>query len=345
MPDIQAKLKFLQTPAAYGESGPLLACVETHMSWLFLLEQRVFKLKKPVSFPFLDFTTLKAREFYCREEVRLNARLAPAIYLGVMALQWQDGAFALLPEARLPAGGETVDWLVVMRRLPGDRMLLQRLASHAMAPPDLDALVELLGRFYRAAPVAPVSVADYLARFQREQAANRQVLLRPQFQLRDAALAIERLGTALAQGADLLRARAAGRRVLEGHGDLRPDHVFLLQPPVVIDCLEFNPQLRQVDPFDEMAYLGLECEMAGAPWIGGYLSAGVADALGDPPPPGLLHLYTAQRALLRARLAMAHLLDSQPRSPEKWPPLAQRYIGRALAASAAFIATTPHGRS
>lgn len=345
MPDIEAKLKFLQTPAAYGESGPLLECVETHMSWLFLLEQRVFKLKKPVSFAFLDFTTLKAREFYCREEVRLNARLAPAIYLGVMALQWHDGALALVPEAQLPAAGETVDWLVAMRRLPSDRMLLQRLASHAIAPQDLDALIDLLGRFYRAAPVAPVTVADYLARFQREQAANREVLLRPQFRLRDAARVIERLGTALAQGADLLRARAAGRRVLEGHGDLRPDHVFLLQPPVVIDCLEFNPQLRQVDPFDEMAYLGLECEMAGAPWIGAYLTAGVADALADPPQPGLLHLYTAHRALLRARLAMAHLLDPQPRSPEKWPPLAQRYIARALAASDAFIAAKPHGRS
>jgi aminoglycoside phosphotransferase family enzyme len=343
MPDIEAKLKFLQAPETYGESGPYLECIETHMSWVFLVDKWVFKLKKPVCFPFLDFTTLKAREFYCREEVRLNARMAPAIYLGVVALQWHDGAFALVPEAQLPAPGETVDWLVLMRRLPLHRMLLQLIATHNVAPKDIDALVDLLGTFYRAAPVAGVSTNDYLARFQHEQVSNRELLLRPQFQLRDAALAIDRLGVALSQGADLLRARASGGRVLDGHGDLRPDHVFLLQPPVVIDCLEFNPQLRQVDPFDEIAYLSLECEMAGAPWIGPHLMAGVAAALGDPPQPTLMHLYTAHRALLRARLAMAHLLDPQPRSPEKWPPLAERYMTRALAATDAFTSTMRHG--
>lgn len=190
-------------------------------------------------------------------------------------------------------------------------------------------MIHVLSAFYRTAPAAPVSANDYLARFQYEQASNREVLLRPQFQLRDAALAIDRLDVALSKGADLLRARASSHRVLDGHGDLRPDHVFLLQPPVVIDCLEFNPQLRQVDPFDEMAYLSLECEMAGAPWIGPLLVSGVAKALCDLPRPDLMHFYTAHSALLRARLAMAHLLDPQPRSPDKWPPLAERYIALA----------------
>lgn len=104
------------------------------MSWVFLLEQRVYKLKKPVCFPFLDFTTLKAREFYCREEVRLNARMAPDIYLGVVALQRNNGTFALVPDAQLPAPGETVDWLVLMQRLPLQHMLLQRIVTHQVAP-------------------------------------------------------------------------------------------------------------------------------------------------------------------------------------------------------------------
>lgn len=343
MPDMAAKLKFLQTPASYGRAGAQLECIETHMSWIFLLEQQVFKLKKPVRFPFLDFTTLQAREFYCREEVRLNARLAPGVYLGVVALQWCDGAFMLVPQAHLPAAGETVDWLVVMRRLPLPRMLNQLIVSQQVAPPDMAALVAVLAAFYRAAPVAPVGARDYLARFSCELALNREVLLRPQFQLRDAALAIDRLGMALALSADALCARVLQHRVLDGHGDLRPDHIFLLEPPVVIDCLEFNPQLRQLDPFDEMAYLGLECEMAGAPWIGPYLASGLARSLGDSPPAALLQLYTANRALLRARLAMAHLLDPQPRQPDKWPPLAERYIARALVACEVVTASVRHG--
>lgn len=344
LPDLEAKLKFLQAPQSYGESGVHLECIETHMSWVFLVEQRVFKLKKPVCFPFLDFTTLKAREFYCREEVRLNARMAPGIYLGVVALQKQDGAFALVPDAQLPAPGETVDWLVVMQRLPLQRMLLQLIATHQVAPKDIEALVDVLGAFYRAAPRVPISANDYIARFQYEQASNREVLLRPQFQLRDAALAMDRFDVVLSQGVDLLRTRAFGQHVLDGHGDLRPDHVFLLQPPVVIDCLEFNPQLRHVDPFDEIAYLSLECDMAGAPWIGPRLVAGIARALDDHPPPALLNFYTAHSALLRARLAMAHLLDPQPRSPDKWPPLAERYLAHALTATNAFISTRHHGK-
>ena len=345
MPDIEAKLKFLQTPEAYGQSGAHLECIETHMSWVFLIGNEVFKLKKPVRFPFLDFTSLKSREFYCREEVRLNSRLAPGVYLGLRALQWCDGRFALVPDERLTdasAPGETADWLVWMRRLPPDRMLNQLIAEGNLAPRDIDALVDVLGAFYRLAPTVDVSPNDYLVRFQYEQASTREVLLRPQFRLRDAALAIDRLGLALSQGAGLLRDRASRHRVLDGHGDLRPEHVCLLQPPVVIDCLEFNPQLRQVDPFDEIAYLGLECDMAGAPWIGERLTSGCASALGDRPAPALMHLYTAHRALLRARLAMAHLLDPQPRAPEKWPPMAARYIARALAALDSFSATTPH---
>lgn len=346
MTDIESKLKFLQTAAVYAEFGSPLEYIETHMSWVFLVGEQVFKLKKPVRFPFLDFTTLAAREFYCREEVRLNARLAPDVYLGLMALRWCNGTFTLVPEARLhdsATAGETVDWLVWMRRLPANLMLDHLIATQRVAPQDIDALIDVLSTFYRTAQAADVSPSDYLARFQSEQASTREVLLRPQFQLQDAALAIDRLSTALSQGADLLRERVLSKRVLDGHGDLRPEHVCLRQPPVIIDCLEFNPQLRQVDPFDELAYLSLECDMAGAPWIGERLTAGCATMLGERPTPALMQLYTAHRAMLRARLAMAHLLDSQPRLPQKWPPLAARYIARALAALDAFNAPTPHG--
>ncbi len=336
MPDIEAKLEFLRAPETYGAVGPRPEFIETHMSWVFLVGKQVLKLKKPVRFPFLDFTTLRSREFYCREEIRLNRRLAPGVYLGLIALRWCDGRFALLSEAQLSADasapGETVDWLVWMRRLPSQRMLDHLIAEDRVAPRDIDALVEVLGTFYRTAPVVSVNPNDYLARFQYEQASNREVLLRPQFQLQDAALAIERLNVALSQGAERLHDRASRQHVLEGHGDLRPEHVCLLQHPVVIDCLEFNPQLRQVDPLDELAYLSLECDMAGAPWIGRRLTLGCTAILNDLPHPALMCLYTAHRAMLRARLAMAHLLDPQPRTPERWPPLASRYIARALSA-------------
>jgi aminoglycoside phosphotransferase family enzyme len=269
----------------------------------------------------------------------LNARLAPGVYLGVLAMQWRDGAFSLIPDAQLPAPGETVDWLVLMRRLPAYRMLPHMMANHNVLPNDIDALVCLLSGFYRDAPVVPVAASDYVNRFMEKQASNRELLLRPMFKLLDAARAMDRLDLALPQAAELLSARASGHRLVDGHGDLRPDHVCLLQPPVVIDCLEFNPQLRHVDPFDEISFLDLECDMAGASWIGPRLIAGVAKALCDYPQSALMHFYAAHHALLRARLAVSHLLDPEPRTPEKWLPLAQRYVARALVAIDSFNAT------
>jgi uncharacterized protein len=332
LPDLDAKVRFLSSAAAHGAGTEAVDVIETHMSWVFLAMDRVLKLKKPVRFPFLDFSTLADREFQCREEVRLNARLAPGVYLGVRALQWHAGAFALVAPEQLPAPGRTVDWLVLMRRLPQQRMLHRLIAQRQVVDADIDALVALLGRFYRGALTLPVTTAEYTARFHREQAANREVLLRPQFQLQQAKRALDRLDRALLHHEELLHERSALGRIVEGHGDLRPEHVCLLDPPIVIDCLEFNAQLRQVDPFDEVAYLGLECDLAGAPWIAPRLLAGLSAQLQERPSGALVHLYTAQRALVRARLAMAHLLDPQPRSPPKWAPLAQRCVQRALMA-------------
>lgn len=344
MPALDDKLQFLKTPETYGTSVRRIDCIETHMSWVFLVGKNVFKLKKPVRFAFLDFSNLKAREFYCREEVRLNARLAPGIYRGLLALQWCDGRFRLLPENQLPAPGETVDWLVWMRRLPLRRMLHRLIANQLIDLKDLNALVDVLAHFYRTTPAAQLSENIYLARFQCEQNLNREVLLRSQFKLKAAPLAIERLGEALDLCTDVLRERVACERVREGHGDLRPEHICLLHPPLVIDCLEFSTLLRQVDPLDEIAFLGLECELMGAPWIGPYLIAGMTNALKDYPNPALLNFYIAHRALLRARLAMAHLLDPKPSTPTRWPALANQYIARSLVASDEFISAMHHER-
>jgi len=335
LPSAQDSACFLRSAAAYkalDATCPPVETIETHMSWVFLVGEHVLKLKKPVRFPYLDFSTLDAREFHCREELRLNLRLAPDVYLGLLALQWRDGKLALVPEGRLTPGGRTLDWLVLMRRLPAARTLASMAAEGRASGAEVDALVGVLSRFYRNQPSIAIDPREYRERFQREQASNCEVLLRPQFSLRGAAPALAGLDRALEHCDTLLRERAANGRIVEGHGDLRPEHVFLLSPPVVIDCIEFNAALRQVDPFDELSFLALECAMNGAAWIGTRLVDACAAALGDAPPPALLQLYTAYRALLRARLAIAHLLDPQPRTPARWAPLAERYVDRCLQA-------------
>ena len=331
-PSLSAKLHFLRSAGACPGWPHASESVETHMSWVFFAGDRVLKLKKPVRFPFLDFSTLAQREFYCREEVRLNTRLAPDVYLGLLALQTSPAGWALVPDGSAPGRGTTVDWLVEMRRLPAGRMLSTLLVDGTTTSTHIDALVDVLAGFYRGAVPATLTPAAYVERFERELAIHRDVLLQPQFDLCDAAGALDAFERAWGAHAHAVRARAETAHVVQGHGDLRPEHVCLLDPPVVIDCLEFNASLREVDPFDEIAFLGLECAIAGAPWIGPPLTAGLARALGDTPAPPLMALYTAQRALLRARLSMAHLLDPVVRTPHRWPAQARRYIEHALQA-------------
>ena len=331
-PDTEAKLRFLEGTLTPHHGGEPARRLETHMSWLLLGGEQVLKLKKPVRHPFLDFTTVQARERNSREELRLNRRLAPRIYLHLLALQWDGRDFALVREEDLPAPGDTVDWLVVMQRLPAERMLDQMIARGSLVPHDEDALLDVLVPFYRRAPHPDIGEDEYLGRLRAELAEDRRVLALPRFALPQIDALLDRMDHALATHEGLLRRRARERRLVEGHGDLRPEHVCLIDPPVVIDALEFDARLREVDPFDELCFLGLECAMVGDAELGPRLTARCADALDDHPGPALLRWHTAYRALLRARLSAAHLLDDEVRTPEKWLPRAQHYLMRAGAA-------------
>ena len=328
---LQEKVHFLASAQAHAGRGPP-EVIETHMSWVFLAADRVLKLKKPVRTPLLDFSTLEAREFNCREEVRLNRRLAPDVYLGVVPLLAPPEGGLTVGSVDAPGPGTVVDWLVQMRRLERGRMLDVAIAAGKVSCDDIDRLANRLARFFGEAPPVALSADDYLHRFVEAQAMNREVLLDPRFHDSGTAAALERFDRAVARFAGPLGARAVEGRLREGHGDLRPEHIGLDGMPVVIDCLEFNRQLREVDPFDELAFLDLECRMLGADWIGPRLIAHCSAALQDAPPAAVMALYSTQRALVRARLAAAHLLDAEPRTPERWMPLARRY--------AAFVCET-----
>ena len=323
-------LRFLRSAQAHGVAEAQLRCVQTHMSWLFFTPGEVLKLKKPVRTRYLDHSTLALRERDCREELRLNARLAPGVYLGLMALQRTPAGLCLVPDgAAQSSGGTTIDWLVRMRRLPEGARLDRRIACHDVDTPEIEALGALLARFYRDTPAVAETPLAYLAHFRAERRIDREVLLDTRWALPDAAEVLDRYDSALAEQAAALGARAAARRLVEGHGDLRAEHVFLVEPPVVIDALEFDARLRRVDPYDEVAFLGLECEMEGAPWIATSLHRQLVRTLGHEPAPALMRVYIASRALLRARLALGHLADEPPpREAQRWRALATRYLER-----------------
>lgn len=319
---LDAKVKFLSRPDAYRPTPGEVVCRETHMSWVFLVGDRVYKFKKPVRFPYLDFSSLTRREAACRAELRLNRALAPDIYLDVLPLVDTGKGLSI------GGAGVPVDWLVVMKRLDERDMLDCLIAEQRVDILKLGRLVAALAQFYRSATPVLLSAAIHLADWKRSLAYNRRVLLDRRFGM--PAGLVQRIDRAqrrfLDRRSGLIVARLRHRRIVSGHGDLRPEHIWLGDTVRIIDCLEFNPRLRVVDPFDEVAYLSLECERLGAAWVGTFIERRMKRMLRDGPAEELFTFYRCHRATLRARLAIAHLLEVHPRTPERWPRLATAYL-------------------
>ena len=325
-PPLSAKVAFLSRPQAYGAAVTRVDVIETHMSLLFLTEQHVYKLKKPISNQLMDFSTTAARHRNAIEEVRLNQRLAATVYLAVIPLSFTErNGFVLRGESHV------VDWLVLMRRLPARQMLDQRLQANFIDRDEIEGIAALLACFYANAAAVAISEQEYLARFEQVIAINRAELSAPMYQLDTT-----RIGSLCQLHADFLQQhplrltqRAAAQRIIEAHGDLRPEHICVDKPPVAIDCLEFNRALRLLDPVDELAYLSMECELLAPTMAVGIeqsLFAVYRQHCHDAAEPALICFYKSVRATTRARLMVLHLRDHPETQWPKWLGKAHAYL-------------------
>lgn len=238
------KLQALGSVDCYPVPAASVELIETHFAWVFLVGDHAYKMKKPVALPLLDLRSVADRHHNCLEEVRLNRRLAPDVYLGAVPLILdQHGA--------LKVGGEgnAVDWLVWMKRLPAQSMLDRAIADRTVTMAALNEVGALLARFYEGQPRFFMPARHYIAQLFERTVAEGQALLAPELKLD-----MEKVGTAVAAVDASLRSlqpelasRAVDGRVRECHGDLRPEHICLA-PLCVIDSLEFSRELRILDP-------------------------------------------------------------------------------------------------
>jgi aminoglycoside phosphotransferase family enzyme len=327
-PGSEAKVAFLRRPEAYPERPQRVAVVETHMSWIFLTERDVYKLKKPVRWDSLDFSTPELRKHDCEEEVRLNRRLARDVYLGTTELTFDPAAGLALAGA-----GEPIDWLVHMRRLPAHRMLDERILRGRLTESEVRPVALRLARFYAAAAPLVLTAPEYRRRLECGVRSDRDELTRPEFGLcrsQVSALAGAQLAF-LAAHPSLFDRRVGEGRIIEGHGDLRPEHICLAPEPAIIDCLEFSFELRILDPADELAFLGLECERLGDARVGRWFLDVYREVTADEPPEPLLRFHRRYRALRRATIAAWHLRDPSVDDHERWRERARRYLELAAA--------------
>ncbi len=323
VPDQDAKVALLRQPQTYPERPARVDVIETHMSWVFLTPRDVFKLKKPVCYDYLDFSTLAARKMYCEEELRLNQDLAPGVYVGVVPLA-RDAA----GNTQVGERGEIIDWMVKMRRLPAERMLDYLIERRALEPAEVHTVAESLAHFYKTSVPIGLGGGEYRGSYANKIRINRAGLTDPAYELSADLVNIvhDAQDEFLACSAELFNRRAADGRIVEGHGDLRPEHVCLESPPVIFDRLEFNRAFRIIDTADELAYLAMECERLGAPQVEPELFGVYRRITGDHPPPALVYFYKAHRACVRARLAIWHLRDQKKSTWPRWRAAAGQYL-------------------
>lgn len=314
-PELAAKVAFLLR-RAFPEPPE---AIETHMSWVFLTPDHAFKLKKPVKHPFLDHRTIEARRLDCEAEVALNSSLAPGVYRGTVPLTWEPGS-----RLALDGEGEVVDWVVVMRQLPEASMLNRRLATDGVERSEVEALVGHLVAFYRSTPAVPTTPARYRQALEEILSTDRAELLQPDHALDEDRIhdLTDRLRSAV-QSHPALDDRSG--RIVDGHGDLRPEHVLVGTNPLVIDRITFDHRLRLIDPLCDLALLAVECEFLGVPELGDDITTAYLERTGDPASPATSALYRSLRATTRARLTVAHLGDSD-RDAGKWLDRTDSYV-------------------
>jgi aminoglycoside phosphotransferase family enzyme/predicted kinase len=320
----EAVLRWLSRAASYPDHPQRVDRVDTHISWVFLTDRFAYKLKKPVRFEFLDFSTLPLRKAACEQEVRLNRRLAPHVYLGVIPIvadQRRNLHFA--------DRGQVVDWVVKMRRLPAERALDQLIRSGNLRPSEIEELASKLAAFYQQQPPLTVHVDQYRCRFEQHVRANCAELSGPHQGL--SASLVKRVHSAqlrlLRTMPQLLDDRVRDGRIIEGHGDLRPEHIYLNPAPIIIDCIEFKAELRQLDVLDELGFLAMECDYLNAEPVGQQVLSQYYRTSGDRGSDELLNFYKCYRACVRAKVAA--LRADQQDGGENGRPLvqaAQRYI-------------------
>jgi uncharacterized protein len=320
---LDRKVTFLGSPLAYPEHPSRVERIETHYSWVFLTDCYVYKLKKPLRGQGFDFTTLAARRRNAETELRLNRRLAAAVYVRVVPLTLERGG-----DLAIAGEGCAVDWLVKMIRLPAARMLDHCLGRGDLCHAEVNALAGRLARFYATARRVHVRPTVYLDRFRAECRSSHAALQSgggPAL-LHATQYVSRALNAFICCRQDLLLRRLESARVVEGHGDLRPEHIYLGPEPVAIDCLEFRADLRCLDAVEELAFLRMECERIGARDVGPLLFRRYCLRTRDFPPPELIAFYKAIAAFVRARLAVLHLQETPVRDPEKWPKRAAEYL-------------------
>ncbi len=324
--DLPSLQKALLKPEIYPDHPRAVKFIETHISLLFLTGNYVYKVKKPVDFGFLDFTTLEKRKFFCEQEVKLNRRLSPTVYLGVVTIAKEGNRIVL------DGKGELVEYAVKMRQIPEELLMDKLLEKKQVTPKMIEAISEKLVKFYFAA-----ETNDLIKSFAKPERVKQDTDENFEQTRKYIGMTIpwevyeevkNRTDDFFRTKENIFHQRIAADRTRDCHGDLRLEHIFWEDEISIFDCIEFNERFRYTDVAADIAFLAMDLDYHGRQDLSAHLIDTFVGGSGDHGLMEVLDFYKCYRAYVRGKVESFRLDDPHIPEAEKKEALkrAQKYF-------------------
>ena len=312
MMDLPSLQKALLDPNIYPDLPKKVEFIETHISLVFLTRKYVYKIKKPVDFGFLDFTSLDKRKYFCEQEVRLNRRLSPNIYLGVLEITFNRGRLSF------SGSGQVEEYAVQMKRIPEELLLDKLLEKGQVDGEMMEALSERLARFYASAEtnehIKSFAKPGRVKQDTDENFEQTRKYIHGVISKRIYEEIQKRTNEFFRSQEALFHRRIVSDRIRDCHGDLRLEHIFWGKEIAIFDCVEFNERFRYTDVAADIGFLAMDLDYHGREDLSEHLIRAYIEKSGDQELLSMLDFYKCYRAYVRGKVESFRLDD--PHIPE-----------------------------
>ena len=304
----------LLTPRAYPEDPGKIELIQTHISFVFLTENFVYKVKKAVNFGFLDFSTLEKRRFFCEKELELNRRLCPEIYLEVVSINKSD-------IIKIKGTGEAVEYALKMKRLPQEKIMTTLLKENKVDKRTIDQLSKIIAQFHSSAQTnneinqygsLKIIKINWDENFSQTQKYVNQTIQEAEYQFIQ-----NKVNRFIDVSKALFESRVKNNKVRDCHGDLHSGNIFITDKICIFDAIEFNDRFRYSDVASDVAFLAMDLDFQKRPDLSGYFIERYIAYSKDPQLTQVLAFYKCYRAYVRGKVISFKLDDPQVSSGEK----------------------------
>jgi len=315
---------YLKNPALYGPDVKSVKVLETHISFVILTGEYAYKIKKPVNFGFLNFSSLEKRKYFCEKEIMLNKRLSPEIYLQVVAITKKND------HLEINGKGETIEYAVKMKEFPQEHIMKNLLRREKITKKKIEEICQILVNFYKKAKnsryIDKFGTVEKISQnidenFDQTRQMINSVISKKKFEF------IKRANvTFLSSKKDIFEKRIKEKKIRDCHGDLHTGNIVISDKIYIFDCIEFNERFRYSDVAADIAFLAMDLDFLNRPYLSSYLVEKYIEYSNDEDILDIINFYKCYRAYVRGKVAGFKLNECDEGQREKIIKEAKRYF-------------------